>query len=78
MDLAARFHEWATVHAPDLRCPVCQERKFSVDSTIAMTNAIDPANERINYMSGFPLLVVSCARCAHTLFFNAKAVGVMQ
>lgn len=69
---------WLNERAPQLRCPVCQRQAFSVDTTIAMTNSIDPETTRINYMAGFPLVALACSWCGHVLFFNAKTIGVMQ
>ena len=77
MDIAEHLRVWLQEKAPRLRCPVCESQSFSVDSTVAMTNSINPDGGRIDYMSGFPLIAVGCSNCGHVLFFNAKTVGVM-
>lgn len=50
---------------------------FALDETLAMTNTIDE-NGRINHLSGFPLVAITCQNCAYVLLFAAKQVGVIK
>ena len=72
------IQEWLSSHAPELACPVCRGRSFNVtEDQLAMTNSIQDKNGRVNYLSGFPLVVLTCQDCAHVLFFSAKQVGLL-
>lgn len=71
-----KAQQWIRQKAFNMRCPVCQGQSFGVDSVIAMTNSIDE-NTRINYLSGLPLVPVTCGNCGHIMFFNAKQMGLL-
>lgn len=60
-----------------LRCFVCGNQNWTIGSPAAMTVSIDVRTTRINYMTGFPLIALMCAHCAHTLWFSAAAMGLL-
>ena len=67
--------DWLKSHAPELKCAACGKNSFGVDSPLAMTNQMDDGGH-INYLAGYPLVVVVCQNCAHVMFFAAKQMGI--
>ena len=66
-----RVEQWLGSRAPSLQCPACGLRNFSVGNILAMTNSLQDGGH-VDYVSGFPLVVVTCQNCAHVMFFAAK------
>lgn len=73
-----RAETWLRSRAPMIRCPACGGANFGVADMIAMTNSIDVDTSRVNYMAGFPLLLVTCSNCAAVLMFSAKQIGIID
>ena len=70
--------QWMSSHAPMLRCPVCTRQNFSVDeSSLAVTNTLHEKNGHVDYLTGFPLVVLTCQDCAYVLFFSAKQMEII-
>ena len=73
-----QVQEWLTSHAPALQCPICSGRSFDVEeNSLAMTNSLHDKGGPIDYLGGFPLVVLFCQTCAHVIFFSAKQMGVL-
>lgn len=70
-----RVQQWLSSRAPSFQCPVCGRRNFSVNEQLAMTNSLQDGG-LVNYLSGFPLVVVTCQNCAHVTFFAAKQMDL--
>lgn len=58
-------------------CPVCAQRSFDIGPLLSTTVSMEPTTGRINYMAGYPLVAIFCNHCAHAMFFNAMAIGVV-
>ena len=70
--------EWLNSHAPGFRCSVCGGQNFGVaEDQLATTNSMKDKSGRIDYLSGFPLVVFTCGDCAQVVFFSAKQMGVL-
>jgi len=73
-----QVQQWLTSHAPTLHCPICSGQSFSVEeNSLAVTNCLHEKAGPTDYLSGFPLVVLSCQNCAHIMFFSAKQMGVL-
>lgn len=55
-----------------LQCPACEKRNFSIESKLAMTVTIDNETKRIDYLSGYPLIVVTCENCGYIIFLAPR------
>lgn len=73
-----RVEQWLHSRSPSVRCPCCGERNFEVGNILAMTNSIQDDTGRVNYLNGFPLVVVMCHNCAYVMFFAAKQMGMIK
>lgn len=61
----------------EMRCPVCSQRKFSVQEELTEMKPFQGGN----LIVGGPVylyIAVACNNCAHTLFFNALLTGVIS
>ena len=58
-------------------CPVCGHNSWTVSDELV---EIRPFKGGAMVLGGalFPLMVVTCTTCGHTLLFNAVVVGLVQ
>lgn len=66
--------KWIHAKLPDLRCPLCNQREFTIGellaSPIVMKNAI-------NLATPVPLVPFVCNNCGNTLLFSAVLMGLV-
>lgn len=75
-DDQAKIRNWLTSHAfGGIRCSVCGQQNWTIMNVAAMTGSIDLNTSRINHLSGFPMIGITCNNCAHIEWFSAPAMG---
>ena len=75
----SKFQDWIKSRGIALRCPACgSQRGFGVADELAMTSMLSGETGRIDYLRGFPLLLVTCNNCAFVMPFAAKQLGVVK
>ena len=67
--------EWITSHSPQLQCD-CGSRNWTVGPELAFPVMADSHTGRINYLTGYPMVVVTCNDCGRMLFYSAMKLGV--
>ena len=70
--------DWLNKHwVGSKACPVCTNTKWGVSDDIV---EIRPFRGGSLTLGGplYPLIVVTCDTCGHTLFFNAKMLGLVE
>ena len=70
-----RVIDWIRSHCAQLRCG-CDAMGWNLEPELAFSLMADSQSGRINYLSGYPLVVLTCDNCGRTLFFNAIKLGV--
>ena len=75
---AYRVEEWLRSRSKSVHCPCCGSQNFGAEDMLAMTNSVEANTGRINYLRGFPLVVLICQDCAHVMFFGAKKMGIYK
>jgi len=81
-DQQNRFQAWATVRGVTHACPACALPELSLSDEIFSV----PVHEGDPEFSGpvltdgarMPLVQVICGNCAHTMFFAAGMIGMVQ
>lgn len=56
-------------------CPVCRGMAWTIPSSFVLAPALAPAE---NEPVGVPLVAIACSKCGHTLFFNARILGMLD
>jgi hypothetical protein len=70
----ARAKAWFEVHWKDpVQCPVCHTDKWTIGAYIAVMHTSHAPNPQAPVL---PYIQVQCNECAHTMFFNAVAMGL--
>lgn len=72
----AKVRQWLKERTPHLRCFCCGAGGWTVNPRVAMSSLWNPRSGRINYMEGYPVVVLQCDQCGHVLLFSAIAMGL--
>ena len=70
-----KVKEWIGSRTPQLQCD-CGAKTWSIAPELAFPLMADSKTGRINYLSGYPLVIVTCNDCGRALFFSAMKLGV--
>ena len=62
---------------PDRTCPTCQGKSISLSPTIfELLEHIHPGESPAEPKHVYPVVVMQCRTCGHSLLFSAIALGV--
>src|SRR5262245_41406787 len=65
------------LHWPNQTCPTCQGKDISLSPTIfELPEHIDPGESPAERKHVYPVVVMQCRTCGHSLLFSAIALGV--
>lgn len=56
-------------------CPVCRGVAWTIPSSFVVAPVLAPAEGEAE---GVPLVAIACSKCGHTLFFNARVLGMLD
>lgn len=74
-----KFIEWVHTKQPgEIVCPVCKSTKWVAGELVLMPPTMNPSGGYNLGGATYPLLPIFCTNCAHALFFNAIAIGVVE
>ena len=68
---------WLNAKAPNLSCPACQTRRFSVGDHF-LSPPIFYGRDLIIGGPSYPQFFVVCENCAHMLQFSAVAADIIE
>ena len=61
-----------------LKCPVCQREDFSINTSIFEFSDFQPGLLRPIPQSMFPVIVIVCEKCGHSITFSAIKLGLIK
>lgn len=66
--------------SPDgIVCPICGKKQWDINNIVIESREFQQGNFIIGGNSAIaPFVTISCRNCAHTLFFNAIQIGVVN
>lgn len=60
-------------------CPVCGNRHWTINNIVTESREFQHGNLIIGGNSALvPYVTITCSQCAHTLFFNAIQIGIID
>ena len=70
---------WMTDHGVDMMtCPACARQKRPLEVDLVGLEKITVENGAMKRLDhGLSMVTVTCPSCAHTMMFNARAVGIV-
>lgn len=72
------IERWIRSHALMFQCACCGAKEWVIQRELSFALTIEPQGGRINYLGGYPMVVITCKNCGYTVLFNAIQMGMME
>lgn len=67
------------ISSSGITCPVCRNKQWTINNIVLESREFQHGDLFLGGKSTImPFVTITCSRCAHTLFFNAIRLGIVN